>query len=73
MPSLLAADSRAIALIAKLPAATREDVRVASMEADNMARSANASLEAEIRSLSLRAKAIRLQLTGGPVKIPGDE
>lgn len=64
MPSLLAADSRAMALIAELPAATKEDVRVASLEADTMARSANASLEAEIRSLSLRVKAIKIQLAG---------
>lgn len=60
MPTLLEADSRAMALIAEMPAATREDVIAASLEADSMARSANASLEADIRSLSLRIRAIRL-------------
>jgi hypothetical protein len=60
MPTLLEADSRAMTLIAEMPAATREDVIAASLEADTMARSANASLEADIRSLSLRIRALRL-------------
>ena len=61
-----AGDSRAKILIAELPTATVDEVKAASKEADTIARHANANMEAEMRSLSLRARSLRVKVGSRP-------
>lgn len=56
-----AGDSRAKILIAELPTATADEVKAASEEADTIARHANANMESDMRSLSLRARSLRVK------------